>query len=251
MNSEFEYSEKIVAFVDILGFREKTNIACSNAKQPVHMMLQDIRNYIEICDDDSFLEQNCSTYSVFSDSSLYSAPLNRFENVVAAISQLQFFSATRGFFLRGGMTFGYIFDRNKFFYGKGLNSAYSLESSEAVYPRIIMDDNSKKDSGNSNFKEFKDKYKNTVQIKEDIDGKYFIDFLKPVDKDLINVKYEDLYSNENYEKISEAITKELKANIKKPSVLLKYIWLATYFNSSIEELGIECSEVKLDEVFLK
>ena len=44
-SNEYKYEKKLVAFVDILGFRKKTDNVEGYAKKPVHMMLSEIKRY--------------------------------------------------------------------------------------------------------------------------------------------------------------------------------------------------------------
>jgi hypothetical protein len=45
-----------------------------------------------------------------------------------------------GLFARGAITFGLFYADSEFVHGPALNEAYLLESRQAVYPRVILDD---------------------------------------------------------------------------------------------------------------
>lgn len=237
MDQEYKYEKKLVAFVDILGFRNKTDATEGYAKKPVHLMLSQIRQYIRMHNHTSIINIPNSHYYVFSDSSMFSAKEDDFDNLIYIIAQLQFLTATNGFFLRGGLTYDYIYDENEYFYGRGMNRAYEMESKEAVYPRIIID-----------FKEdIKDYVKNNDWILQDEDGKYYIDFLREVTEGSVAIRYTNLYSRYNYDTIRDYIIKELRES-KETKIREKYIWLTKYFNYFIEKNGIDCEKIAIDSL---
>lgn len=81
--------------------------------------------------------------------------------------------------LRGGVSTKFSYIQNEFVVGEGLVEAYKLESSKAIYPRIIL---SKEITDNSKFmsalKFTSNKmYNHSRLIKRDTDGYFYIDYL--------------------------------------------------------------------------
>lgn len=246
-DSVYKYEKKLVAFVDILGFREKTNLTDSDAKKPVHTMLANIKKYIKMHETTSIINIPDSHYYVFSDSSMFSAKKEDFDKLIYVIAQLQFFAATNGFFLRGGLTYDYIYDQKEYFYGRGMNRAYKMESEEAKFPRIIIDDKT----------EIQEYIRNNDFVVEDYgdisdeDGKYYIDFLRKIPENSVKIKFPVQYDSYDYKNIRNYISKELEDskelqdNIVKDNVKKKYEWLAEYFNAFIYNEGIDCAKVDI------
>lgn len=133
------YEERVVAFVDILGFKALVD---EIRTQPdlhgrLHFALTHIKSY-----RDSALERNTAQsnlqVSVFSDSIAISAePLNAF-SVLWACGWLQATLLYSGILTRGGVARGATFHEGDLLYGDGLLAAHRIESSAAVYPRIVV-----------------------------------------------------------------------------------------------------------------
>lgn len=240
MAESYYYENKVVAFVDILGFRNKTKNSESIAKKSVHTALTDIHNYIEALEKTEIFRSKNNHHYVFSDSSLFSCELRNISHLLSALATLQFLSAKNGCFMRGGIYYGAIFDKNNFFYGEALNKAYELESKTAYYPRIIFD---------STFP-FDEEKIDTTELQQDFDGCYYIDFLKkPLPLHPIDISYEEnLYSYDNFSKIKEFIIQEIESNKKNTSIVAKYFWLVSYFNKSLESNNLDLTPINTQKL---
>ena len=229
----YSYEDKVVAFVDILGFRNKTKDSQSIAKKSVHTALKEIHDYVNSPKTTEKFGSEDNQHYVFSDSSLFSCPLDNTHHLIPLLAELQFRSAKNGFFMRGGVTYNKIFDENNFFYGEGLNKAYELESTTASYPRIIFD-------AAFPFDEI-----DTTGLKRDFDGCYYIDFLRYQQH---SESSEDLYTAENYNKIRNFIIDEIHQNKNKTYILAKYFWLAKYFNKSVNTNKITVTNIDITKL---
>lgn len=240
MAESYYYEDKVVAFVDILGFRNKTKNSQSIAKKSVHTALQEIHRYVNSLKTTENFSPEDNQHYVFSDSSLFSCPLDNIHHLIPLLAELQFLSAKNGFFMRGGVTYNKIFDKNNFFYGEGLNKAYELESKTAYYPRIIFD---------STFP-FDEEKIDTTELQQDFDGCYYIDFLKkPLPLHPIDISYEEnLYSYDNFSKIKEFIIQEIESNKKNTSIVAKYFWLVSYFNKSLESNNLDLTPINTQKL---
>lgn len=247
----YSYSKKMVAFVDILGFRNKTDKG-NDGKQSVHDTLTIIRKLVEAYNKTNFFDcvpehKDKIKYYAFSDSMLFSSTPDTFYTMVSAIAYLQFVCATKGFFLRGGISYGEIFDKNSFFYGNGLNQSYELESKTACYPRVIVspaltakiiNTNNNQITLNEDTQEYL--YLRNTQFSKDFDGCYYINFLSPEAKNDANIDVHITginYSSDNYSDIEENINKEYRKSREKhdSNLLIKYDWLKKYFANFKEE----------------
>lgn len=133
---EIKYENKIVAFIDVLGF---SNLVYSDKLEPIthyyEMILTDFKE-AAIKKDLKFL--------MISDSIVVHAPQTRdsFFAVVKVLSSLQHRLLLKGILIRGAISFGklYVNETDNIIVGSGLINAYNLEM-KAIYPRIIIDRN--------------------------------------------------------------------------------------------------------------
>lgn len=240
------YEKKIVAFIDVLGFKEKTDISDPDQKNEVHINLLNIKSFID--DLNNFYNEMNPEYRIksyrFSDSCMFSAPPEALENLLDILHRMQLFFASKDFFLRGAVTYDYIYDDDNFFYGKALNTAYKLESSVAVYPRIIFDKNVFNSMDDiANFKSpdvvntptvFQDLRK--LYLKEDFDGNICIDLFEATPN---NPQFNNILGWYAHDEMLKLIFKNIKKNIKKykeqPKLIIKYIWLLENYKNYMYE----------------
>ena len=127
-----------------------------------------------------------------------------------------------GLLIRGGITIGYCFSDNLMVWGKALVRAYEIESTIAIYPRIVIDpfaDELFDFLANSKYKKI---------ICRDFDGLYFIDilFLPQASKIL---PFLELLIDDNTRRINDLDDKNLKERQK-----LK--WLQNYYYEKYDDI---------------
>lgn len=202
---------RIVAFMDILGFKdiidEYDSDQYSNILKELHDALElAIESSIEKMIDpktktdiSKYLE-----YRMFSDCICISMPYIEFGNdfhiqfhsLSVILRSYQFLMMQKGFYIRGGISMGSFFaDKNMIFSG-GLVNAYKLEQS-AIYPIIVID-NKILIRLKNNFKEFTKNlfFAETVLISKETEKIFlnpfefldnpakYIDFMQQTFKDL-------------------------------------------------------------------
>lgn len=229
------FCNRIVAFIDILGFKSKVEEAVysKDVADKLHDALKCILN-IKKCNDNTDSFMSMKEYGVevttFSDSAVISYPADNIDNLfylILDIIHLQLELACRDVLLRGGITMGALYHDGDIVYGPAMNQAYYMESCDAVVPRILVD----KCAIDKYVKQFsKDVY--ALQdikdlLRQDVDGKYFIDMLRQ-DQELA-------YDGDEYYmwlcKLRCVIVEGLKnSDIK---ILMKYQWLRDYYNSVV------------------
>lgn len=122
------YTKKLVAFTDILGFKSKTNIKEEDEKNQVHFNLSELKEFSETINNSNKSDFNSIKSFRFSDSCMFSAPIGKLTELLQILHLMQLHFAANNFFIRGAVTYAEIYDENNFFYGKGMNKAYELES---------------------------------------------------------------------------------------------------------------------------
>lgn len=124
------------AFLDVLGYKELLH-------QDIHMNRLDFKDKL----DTSFqaLEKlNAAEYRYksISDSIMLSCDQSKnFIEFLLVIQNLYIEFLKNGLFLRGGISFDKHFENSTILYSMALTKAYELESTKAIYPRVIIDDN--------------------------------------------------------------------------------------------------------------
>ena len=237
-----ETSKQLIAFLDILGFQNKTKAAkderyikeierlidneFSSKRNWNINFLEDVHKYIKL--------------NTFSDNLLISCPydsgnIDRLISVFTAyVANLQLHFAEKNYFIRGGACIGnlYVSKNKNFVCGEGLIKAYKMESEIATFPRIIV---------SKDFLQLYNEYyinlngencllkPNSSLLQLDFDNLVFIDFYnnsfvkynKNIQDNLINKKFTNIKSNI----INGFINDYSVDNIRK-----KYEWLISYHN---------------------
>jgi len=140
MNHEIpEYPNKIIAFVDILGFKEITKSLRDNPDfhKRVHYALKQIKYIEESINIKSSLNEIYEV-SVFSDSIAISAEKNKISELIWTVGWLQAQLLYVGILTRGGISSGLLHHSKGIMYGEGFISAYRLEQQSAIYPRVVV-----------------------------------------------------------------------------------------------------------------
>lgn len=231
------YEEKLVAFIDLLGFKESSKKV--NEKSITHGILSTNHQLVELLKnfhkEHPSNNNNDIVIQTFSDSIFLTYPKESLYTFLRNLAIISLIIASRGFFLRGGIAFGNIYATNddKYFYGPALIDAYEAESKTATYPRIILHKsmNSIIKPTNSNVSIYDEHLLCT-----DFDKKIFINFLADSLEREINTHSQDIC---NY------IKKGLKKGLKAPNIWLKYIWLMTYYNDyakshNLQLIDLDC-----------
>lgn len=170
-------SDYIVAFIDILGAKALIKKDVDGSLNTVHRVYEkSLEIYEKI-----FKELIPFDITIFSDNivigrEIVNKPLlaSYFQAVhfMAAIVQESFLS--QGLLVRGAIAYGSYFKDDIMVWGNALTKAYELESSAAIYPRIIVDPELVGELELFQRKELLSK----LWLKQDNDGLFFIDYLQ-------------------------------------------------------------------------
>jgi hypothetical protein len=222
--SERDFSDSLVAFLDILGFRE--SVVQEDPGQAVQSL-----NAIDTAVNHALREIEATHRRVFSpklfsDCICVSCEYTS-DNFFAALYELaflQYYLSRAGIFLRGGLVRGHHFENERMIFSHGLIGAYDLEQ-RAVYPRILVDaelvDEAVGDK-QSYFPIYGGFSKLDFLMKAP-DGLVFVDYLNTIREEVL----EDV---EEFAMHKESIVQAIQRNRANPRVLDKYRWLAEYHN---------------------
>jgi len=235
------YQNRIVAYIDILGFTELIKQTI-NENDPefaarklniLYGIVKNIRAYMSAARNKRHLSGNCAV-TMFSDTIIFSQPKTESLGVLAmfdVIKRLQINMLQKGILLRGGIVYGKLVHNDEIILGPALINAYNVESKSAVYPRIVIDPKVtwlyiRKDGkpiGQKRIKDFADDFLFT----DDFDGTYYIDYFNEVESYLTALNLSEYYST-----IKNMITKGKKSD--DTGIRMKYLWMEKKLKEAIE-----------------
>jgi len=239
------YENRVVAFVDILGWRSAIQKSASDSEltKKLGLTAEFLRSHTKLID--WMAEQSPESkwpgdpqVSHFSDSILISRIADKtfsHSDFVTSIRMLLQNLVQLGFLARGGVASGKLFHRGPIAYGPALVRAYDLERS-AIYPRVILDSPlaTAWGQGEKVYGKEDELLGQIKQWRKDKDGFSFLDFLQP----FINMPGVDVSCalvKNTLEPARRVITNGLSLFAKEPSIGSKYHWAASYFNDVCKE----------------
>lgn len=263
MDKKIKYEERIVAFIDILGFKQMVIDSEKNGNED---QIKSINNALELFKDfkkstyklnelvnveedtqkkgiEKFRIHDLLEINYFSDSIIISVKIENerineiFSTFIVYLASLGNFLMKNGILIRGGIDIGNLIHKKDTIFGSALIKAYNIESTAAITPRIIISKNILKRL-NYPLLSKKDRYPYHQYLERFEDG--CIGFTQ-----LIILQVMDLLIDKSFEnhfegdknsilnKVREAILKGLNDNLDNSRVFDKYIWLMNSFNKLI------------------
>jgi hypothetical protein len=233
--ASFEYQERIVAFIDVLGFSDLVKASDTNpvARGKISKLIVSNRLFERVMDDARF-----AGATFFSDSFVLSMQPDRMFYMVREVGHLCRFLLLQGLPCRGAITVGSLYHHDRLVIGPAFLDAYRLEQSVACYPRIILDDTAI-EFWRMEFASPPAHVHLESLVKLDRDGQHFIDiFSREWDANFISwtdiVPSPESPPNDHadfMELASQQIQDGLAANTRSSKVRAKYEWLATECNA--------------------
>lgn len=236
IGSRIKYKNRIIAFVDILGFKNLVEDSTTN-KYEFQKILDSLDRFRELKkekEDQHYI--NDVKVTTFSDSLVISYPVDEkdrdidvFYSILLDLTRLQLDLLDNNVIIRGGIAIGKLRHTQNEIFGPAMNEAYYLESKVAKYPRIvvrervIMDYLKKYVDNNPN----KVKLLKLLRLDEDANV-YFLDYLGK--KDLFNSTID---YNTMLQTIESIIIHGKKSSDGK--TLEKYEWLDEYYKMVMDK----------------
>lgn len=177
---QHQYSDYLVAFLDILGFKGivDRSVWDSEYYKKILSALRKIEHVVNHNIEKQISENRKVNMTQFSDSLVISRPNHDLAlwPMIMDLDLIQKILAKEGILVRGGLTSGLLYHKGNIAFGPAFIRAYELESKEAIYPRIIIDPDLL-DAPSDEIKAGLIYSWKKSNLKEDADGYYFINFL--------------------------------------------------------------------------
>ncbi len=250
-----EYQERLVAFIDILGFKEivRKSERSSGSINLIYDSLKFLKGretssnwdlqFVEIEEDAQKRNMlgfnisertNCTSFSDSIAVSVECDENNINESFSTLISNLSYVGATlmmKGILFRGGLTIGNVIHTpDGIIFGQGLIDAYQLESNSACYPRVLLSDNLIKKL-NYPLESEKHSYPYHQYLKRFSDGS--VGFHQMIYFEVLET-WEEMSEKkliQSLTKIKNTIIKGLDSSFETPRVFEKYLWLKKEYES--------------------
>lgn len=250
--------EHIIAFVDLLGFRERISQKGEKADEEPKQILSLLTDFMALRGEAELnTKENSLSFrpaiSAFSDHIVISYPAEQIEDIkengsIALLINLQkvvgllaSLALEKGFLIRGAVTSGKLYHGNSIVFGAALIEAYDLERKVAIYPRVIF--------SNKAMALFPGLKSNSNQfLWQDFDGVYHLNYLTTGIMQFTMIRQYQTNGKLNIEKqetaqeishnLIEHIKKITKENITLYNTrddlnkLAKWNWFLNYLNSS-------------------
>lgn len=272
MNKTKQYRKAILSFIDILGFGD---IVKKKSADEIYKILHTLHGETKIGAKKRISKDKDQTKIIyFSDSIVrirtydkgneYSDGPLYFE--LSAIALAQWLLVEKGILIRGGVTHGDIYTNSDvdMLFGPAMNKGYMLESKFAIYPRIILDQETleclKKESRLRHVKTTFDEEREAIKkyLDQGDDGIWYIDYLG------YGCKYSQtrsIMSNSNEQPedlVIDTLSKhrniiiDLAGNENiNDAILVKIKWLIKYHNSKCKIYKKEELELKQSDISVK
>ena len=135
-----EYEPRVVAFIDILGFRNLVSRLDSDDSlhTKLHSALSHIKKFGRLAGNENTAQKDLEA-SVFSDCIVISSEVGNHASVTWTCVGLQAELLGLGILTRGGISIGKMVHKDDLLYGEGMIRAYDIESKAAIYPRVVID----------------------------------------------------------------------------------------------------------------
>lgn len=232
MDIEIDYTERVVALVDILGFKETIKkIEADNGKSVLADVLAAL-SYLQDTKEKAYntlavefigrqLPSETTEVAAFSDHIVVSDTLENLTSVLFKAAAISRGLLLKGHLCRGAVIYGKFYHKNAVLFGNALLEALEIESTKAIYPRIVASDQIAEKCAEFESKSIIDLPK---KLRQDADGVWFI---PPFAPPFVATQIEGFFAYAR-----KFIVDGISANRDNPRIIEKYRWLAAQFNQS-------------------
>lgn len=254
-----ELKESIVAFVDILGYKDFIGVAHGNGTAQsrltkIHGALSAASHQLnEFNKIGNLLEADLRPKKVeyeirtFTDTIIIGYPIlddaeMEMGVIFSELSLFQLEMAIRGFFVRGAISIGDLYIDDMAIFGQGLLDAYNGESKDARDPRIILAKSAEEAvQKHLNFYSSPSDSPQARDLYRDADGMFFLNYLESIFGDELHGPNLDILSKHKL-----AVEAKLIEYRDQPAYWAKYAWSANYHNFFCDQYPSFFGDYKVD-----
>jgi hypothetical protein len=243
------YDQRIVAFIDILGFQSLINETIDkvdnddeekiNSVIAAYETIREVWHLYKKTESSNIILSKSKQISIFSDSIVVSFKIDEPSEVFYTLLEIKWLIMRllyRQILCRGAVAIGKFIHSENYLFGPALVEAYTLELKSAMYPRVILD-RSVVDIGASysamhhSFSEER-KFIQSL-LEQDCDGMYYIDYFLKAHLDLDDPAYNFPKYIEN---LGDIIRKGLmgSSHTSKVNLRVKYSWMREKYNNMVK-----------------
>lgn len=228
------YQQRIILFVDFLGFKAHVNRTVSDLEF-LGKLVRAMDRIGKIGEDDRKFQKS-QRVTQFSDCVVVSYLVDEESAVFWLLNEIAYCVidlAERGFLIRGALTVGSLLHTKQHIVGPAMVKAYELESQVAKYPRILIDKQVLKAAAKARNEMHSGKEEaNYVKdfMTEDDDGSFYFDYVS-----WNSVVHIAGGNNDGYPAYLQGIADMIKDGLESTSagVLEKYLWLHSKYLSEL------------------
>lgn len=225
------YPERIVTFIDILGFTGLVRSAADPDRAgEIIRTIEDATSAEMQWGPMVGHEVEAFTCHVFSDSACFAAPANRggFHLTVMRVMSTQARLARKGLLVRGGIALGRHYESARMLFSEGLVRAYEVEKDRALYPRVVLDREVLDRFLRDDAEDADEKRVQRLLLLQDSDKEVFVHYLSLIG----DPAFED--SRRDYLAAHAEIVRAGYAALRdQPRVLQKLGWLHRYHDFTV------------------
>lgn len=244
-----KYEQRIVAFIDILGFRSILDKTIDNNdidnEEKIDSIISAYQAIRDVWDLDKKSEllgartPESKQVSIFSDSIVVSFKVDEPSEVFFTLLEIKWLIMrllSRKMLCRGAVTIGKLIHTENYLFGPALVEAHTLESKAAMYPRIILDNPvievSAKAKSSDHSSDQETEYVRSL-LEQDSDGMYYIDYFFKAQTELDDPEYG---FPEYIDNLGKIIQKGLKGSSHhtKADLRVKFSWMRERYNRMVD-----------------
>lgn len=218
--SQNQYQSKIVAFLDVLGFRQKVSQDTSIATRTIKQIDEAISHTVEIIKSEG---PTSISIKLFSDCFCISCDRAELDLLIRELSFLQLYLSTNNIFVKGGLSQGRHFESENIIFSEGLVNAYELQIKDR-FPRIKIDKIISERMRKEECPHYGDGLVEYLIIAPD--GVCFLDYLQ-----ILTWEGADALKDDLFKEHKKAVIEGVEANKGNYKVIEKYKWLTEYHNT--------------------
>ncbi len=228
-----KYEDRIVAFIDILGFANiiKGTIHSDAALSDLVSTLNYVQGYFQRVRQ-NYKDPKILQLTQFSDTLVMSVSMKDSAEMISIfrhLKNLQINLIHKNLLLRGGIVKGLLVHNEDLVVGPGIINAYKLESKCALHPRIIIDPKVMWQYVRSNGVNQKVRLKSFLPqgvFNMETDGTYYVDYFNEVEDFLEN----GISKEDHFNKLCSLAAGSLDND--DISVRVKYLWMREKIKAS-------------------